>query len=138
MNEIFPEGAERRFDLHTVRREGEIMHVCFCGNLTLGNVKALAELQQAIVDEFGYLLLLMNVHEATGIDMAARKYSTEWGTKYAGAVFSAAYGAHPMVRGMLNLMSRATEVFSRRSSKLSFFDTDAEARAWLLKQIPRE
>lgn len=113
------------------------MHVTFRGNLTLVNVKPLVELQQALVDELGYLLLLMDVRASTGIDMAARKYSTEWGQRYVGSVFTAAYGAHPVVRGMLNLLSRATEIFSRRSAKLAFFERESEARAWLLTQIPR-
>ncbi len=121
-------------DTHHVRREVPLLHITVRGNLTLANMTALVELYQALVEEQGFLLLLMDVHDSTGMDMAARKIVTGWSAAHAKRVWSGVVGANAFVRATMNMFNRAAKAMGKSEPGLMFFADEAAARAWLLER----
>lgn len=121
-------------DKHHVRREGPLLHIIVQGNLTLANITAMVDVYQALVEEQGFLLNLMDVHQSVGIDMAARRMATEWSARNAKRVWSGIVGAKPIVRTTMNMFNRAAKVLGKSEPGLNFFADEAAARVWLLER----
>lgn len=137
MNQPFPEGATRRIDEHVLRREGEVLHVTVQGNLTGTNMTAFVAVYQQLLDEQGFLLILMDVRDSTGMDMAGRKVVTAWAGKHSTTLCSAIVGANVVIESTMNIFNRAVRVLSGKAPGLMFFSEEVAARTWLLAQIPR-
>jgi hypothetical protein len=130
------EGTLFEFDQHRVRREGPLVHVIFRGNLTESNTRGLLDVYQAAVDEHGLVLILMDVRESSGMDMAARKLATSWSSGRAKQIWAGVFGANAILRTTINMFNRAARVLSRDKSEpgLMFFVDEPAARVWLFER----
>lgn len=131
-------GTTIQIDTHSLARDGSILKVSARGQLTFEqNIQVLSH-YEAILDEQGYVLIVLDVEEARGIDMHARKASAEWGKAYVDRCRCAVVGAPFFVRVVLEMMNRATNVLARSTKRVlvGFFATEEEAREWLLAQVP--
>jgi hypothetical protein len=130
-------GTSIQIGTHILQYDGRILSATFRGDLPLAqNLEILAQ-YQALVEHHGYVLILMHVAESTGIDMNARKAAAEWGKTYHERCRSAVVGAPFVIRIVLELMNRATNLLSGQIGALKFVATEEEARGWLLAQIPK-
>lgn len=74
--------------------------------------------------------VLMNNSELENIPPKTRKIIKEQGSKFSGWKKLAIYGARPAVKVLGNLIVRLMP----QSGPIKFFDTEAQARAWLVKE----
>ena len=128
-------GTSIQIGKHILEYDGVVLKVVFHGYLPLAQDLEVLAQYQAIIEDRGYTLILLQVAEATGIDSAARKAAADWGKIYNVRCRSAVVGAPFVVRVALELMNRATNLLSRQTTPLGFFATEEEAREWLLAQI---
>ena len=131
-------GTTIQIGTHVLAREGRFLTLFARGVLNLEQNLEILGQYQAVVDDQGYALVVLNVEEAHGIDMHARKAAAEWGKEYVDRCRCAVVGAPFVVRVVLDLMNRATNALSRSTERpqVGFFATAEEARQWLLAQIP--
>ncbi|MDI1445194.1 STAS/SEC14 domain-containing protein [Polyangium sp. 6x1] len=123
--------------LHQVKREGPIVHAVMRGNTSLLEMQTLVSIYEATVDEFGYLLILLDMTSAGDLNTPARKHVTEFVQKHTNVLASAIYGASFYIRITLELISRGVRVLSQETPAISFHPTEAEARRWLAEEVPR-
>jgi len=122
---------------HRLRLEGDILRIDVVGNIDAVTIPQILAVYQSCIDRFGYLLLVMDVQQSTGIDLAARRSAVEWGKSYAAVQSVAVVGAPLPLRIFLGLMNRATHLLSKEHApQMSFHQTDAEAQTWLDAQRP--
>jgi len=119
---------------HSIFREGPLVHVTMRGNLTLPEMTAFVEVYDALIEELGYAVILMDVHGSTGMDLPARKLGTLWAGTNAMRHWSAVFGANALVRTMMNMFNRAARVLGKSAPALMFFADEASARVWLLER----
>ena len=131
-------GTSIQLGPHDLARNGPILEIRVHGELTLAQTLELLTHYEALLEEQGYVLILLDVAKASGMDMPARKASAEWGKKYNDRCRTAVVGAPFVIRIAIELMNRAANVLARRPSNvaLGFFETEVEAQHWLLAQIP--
>jgi len=77
-----------------------------------------------------HLFLYIDVHAASGIDSRARKRISDL-TKARPYTASAVVGASFPIRVAIELIVNAARLLVKDATETRFFDTDAEARAWL-------
>ncbi len=132
------DGTSIQIGTHSLARDGSIVKMTMCGELTLEQTLEILAHYQALLEEQGYVLIVLDVAQARGMAMPARKASAEWGKTYGDQSRSAVIGAPFVIRTAMELMNRAANVLARRSRSvpLGFFATEDEARSWLLSQIP--
>ncbi len=120
-----------------LRLDEDVLHVRCVGGLDLPQVKQLLVVYEQCIGQFGYLLLLLDVERSTGMDMAGRRYGSEWAKNYTAVQSMAVYGAGSIVRGMLTMLNRATFLISRgKQAAMEFVATEELGRQWLQAQRP--
>ncbi len=129
-------GTSIQIGTHILQYDGLILTVTSRGDMRLAQQLEVLSQYQALVEHHGYVLILVHVGEATGMDMNSRKAAAEWGKTYQVRCRSAIVGAPFVVRVALELMNRGATLLSGQMSPLKFFATEEEARQWLLAQIP--
>ncbi|MDC3958791.1 STAS/SEC14 domain-containing protein [Polyangium jinanense] len=121
---------------HRVQREGPIVHVSIRGNTSLTEMQTLVSVYQATVDEFGYLLILLDMRASGDLTTPARKHVTEFVQAHPTKIASAIYGTTFYLRITLELISRSVRVLAHHTPAMAFHATEAEARRWLAAQVP--
>ncbi|MDI1478895.1 hypothetical protein [Polyangium sp. y55x31] len=122
--------------LHRVQREGPLVHVAIRGNTSLPEMQTLVGVYQATFDEFGYLLILLDMTTSGDLTTPARKHVTEFVQAHAMQLAAGVYGASFYLRITLELISRSVRVLSRQTPSVSFHAEEANARRWLAEQVP--
>jgi hypothetical protein len=123
---------------HRLQLTDDILRIEVAGNLDVPRIDSILAVYQSCIDHFGYLLLVMDVHKSTGMDMAARRKAVQWGKDHVAVQRTAVVGAPFALRIFLGLMNRATQLLSQApSSELTFCETEEQARAWLATQRPQ-
>jgi hypothetical protein len=88
-------------------------------------------LQDQLALQVGYALELQDCSQITTFTAEARRSFFEWNRKrqYPGAV--AIVGASFVLKTMAMMLFRAVKLIVTVAAEMEFFDTEAEARAWL-------
>lgn len=81
--------------------------------------------------QFGYRLALFFARETTTITPDARRLMSEWETSRREPAVGAIVGANFRARTLVGLLSRAVVIINAQAPQMNFFDTEAQARAWL-------
>jgi hypothetical protein len=85
----------------------------------------------------GYRFFLYQAREATTITHEARRLLAQWSIARRAPTAGAVAGASFATRTVAQMLIRAADLLANRPTDRRFFDTEAEARAWLDKQRPR-
>lgn len=136
MSLAIADGTRIEVGMHTLSREGPVLHVVTRGDILLPDIEQMLAQYEAMIAEQGYALILIFAERETNMAMNSRRMATEWGGRRGHCVRSAIYGASFFMRTAIELLNRATSVLTRNAPRIAFFATDKEARAWLLAQIP--
>ncbi|TKC91870.1 hypothetical protein [Polyangium fumosum] len=123
--------------LHAVVREGPLVHLVIRGNTSLAEMQAMVRVYEAALDEAGYLLILLDMTDAGGLNTPARKHVTDFIKAHAEVIAAAVYGASFSLRITLDLMSRSIRALSRRTIEVTFHASEVECRRYLAAQVPR-
>lgn len=125
-----------RIGPHTLVVEEDIARMTFVGDIEAVRMEEVLAILDGMEQRHGRIGVLADVSALRSVTAEARKRGGAF-TKTHFIFATAIYGANPAVRTVITLLSRATELFSRRRSNVGFFTTEAEALAWLQRQ-PRE
>ena len=130
-------GASVQVGTHIIQREGPITRVIMTGPITVEHVQRFLAEYQAMIDEQGFVLIMMDMREGGDMAMPARRLASEWGSKRGHCVRSAVFGAPFFIRNAIELLNRAARVMTGNAPKITFVRTYEEARDWLLAQVPQ-
>lgn len=130
-------GASVQIGTHTIQREGPITRVIMTGPIAYEHIQRFVEEYQGMIDEQGFVLIMMDMREGGEMAMPARRLASEWGSKRGHCVRSAVFGAPFFIRNAIELLNRAAKVMTGNAPKITFVRTYEEARDWLLAQVPQ-
>jgi hypothetical protein len=130
------DGTSVPIGTHTLARKGLLLKFTLRGPINLEQTNAQLAHYQAILEEQGFVLVVLDVTKGGRMAMPARKASAEWAKTYGHRSRTAVVGAPVMIRTAIDLINRAANVLAKRKVPLGFFATEEEARRWLIAQIP--
>lgn len=117
-----------------VQVEGDLVVVRTSGTIDESVARYIGALHDELAVSIGYALELQYCHESTTLTHEARHSYFKWNRKrqFPGAV--AVVGASFATKTMAMLLTRAVKLAVVAHTEMKFFDTEAEARAWLDEQ----
>lgn len=136
MSQALTSESSRQVGPHVLKREGPITRVTMGGVISYEHMLQFLEEYQAMIDEQGFALIMMEMGTGGEMGMQARRVASEWGSKRSHRVRSAVVGASFFLRSGIELLSRAAKLMTGNGLKVTFVQTQEEARAWLLAQVP--
>jgi hypothetical protein len=122
---------------HLVRLDGDILCICVRGAVELSEMVCITVLARELYERHGYALILCDATDAKSPTMETRRYQHEQHKAQVFPSHSAVYGASTLVRSIVVLAQRATELVTGKQTPASFHKTEAEARAQLALQRSR-
>ena len=127
--------ANRQSDVGADPRDDSsgIITLRAAGVLDEERIRAICADLRGLIEAKGCAFLLVNFSDAVSIAASGRKAVLD---EFRDVRLDAAgvVGASFHIRVLSILITKALQTFTKRSHPLSFFDTEAEARAWLLEQ----
>jgi hypothetical protein len=87
-----------------------------------------------LADQYGYSLALLNASQTTTITPQARRLMAQWDASRKEPGAGAVVGASFTTKTVAKMLIRAAKLLSTSTAHFDFFDTEAEARAWLNQQ----
>jgi hypothetical protein len=91
----------------------------------------------AAARQYGYAMTLIDARKATAMSASARRTAAALNRSDPILSASAIFGANLLTRTLATLLWRAVALLTAQKSDLAFFETEAEARAWLAQQRPK-
>lgn len=126
------------FGTHRYRKDQEVIILQTHGEIRLADMEKLVSLLNEQFAEHGYSLLLSDIHGGLSIGKEARRLVLEGFLKnHADLFLNAVIGATTLSRGLIALFSGAARTLFKKNTNVHFFDTEAEARAFLDSQSRR-
>ncbi|HRI67180.1 MAG TPA: STAS/SEC14 domain-containing protein [Polyangium sp.] len=121
-----------------VRIEENMVFIRVAGSMTLADFMALSEIYQQLRRERGRFFALFDATRMDGIDREARRAlgNKKQLTDILPAV-TAIFGASFAVRTIGNMIDRARTGLGRTTTVRRFFDTEAQARAYIAQERAR-
>lgn len=129
---------EFRIGRHEVSQVDDVLIMRVRGAFSLEDAKDYVCVREAVRSQQKYLLLLIDVREATSMPPEARRYIAGAGSAtdpHNGAL--ALYGARPLIRGLLQLLFSAVTLLGKRPVFASFVSDEAAAYQFLSEQRQR-
>jgi hypothetical protein len=131
-------GAWRSLGNHKVRVEGDIVFSVWDGPSTLAEVQALHAIYERVIAERGRAYSLIDLRKAHTPPPDTRRWINDWSERYQLAAV-ACFGASFTVRTVSTLLVRAIRlVRGPIGGRVEFFETEAQARAFLASQRSRQ
>ena len=122
---------------HKVRVEGDIVFSRWQGVGSLAEIQAYHAIVERVIAERGQVYCLIDMSNTGRPTPEARQWMTEWSRRFhVNAV--AGFGASFAVRVAVTLMMRAVRFFKGSEFLTEFFETEAEARAFLAAERARQ
>lgn len=118
---------------HEVRVDGDLVWVRMVGEFDLPDIQDFFKLTERLFHEYGYALVLCDSTDGGLVTPAARRYQAE---RFKTQIFpshTAIYGANPIARALVTLMTRAAELMTGKKFPSTFHKNEAEARQTLLQ-----
>lgn len=130
-------GEWHRIGNHRIRVEGDLVFSVWDGPSTLEEIQAYHAINERVIAEHGRLFSLIDMRKAHRPPPEARKWITEWSSRFhINAV--ACFGTSFTVRTFANLLVRAIRLIKGPEGVIAFFDTEAQARAFLDAERARQ
>ena len=121
---------------HHVREEGDVLAVTFRGEFCLQEMKQFITALERVIESHGRYGGLFDMQRLDTISPEARRFAGKW-PRHGACYGNACFGAGVTARTLAALILRAVKLFSGRTSPISFFKTEQDARAWLAVQRER-
>jgi hypothetical protein len=129
--------AEYRVEHIEVRAESDLVFVRPRGSFEQEQIAALHSIVKQIKEQqHEPLFFLIDLRESAKVPPALRRMLTQMMAEFTPAAV-AVYGANAEQRGTHALLMGALTGISGRRPNDAYFDTEAEARAWLLAERQR-
>jgi len=124
-------------DTVRVRVEGDLVFIRNYRVMTLVDLEAIIEVYKRVHREHGALYVMFDCTRSEGMERAARRALTDSQSKDAFVNATAIFGAPFAIRTLANMIDRALVGLGKRSIGIKFFETEAQARAYLQKEKER-
>jgi hypothetical protein len=121
----------QRLGKHFYRIDGDMIWMFQVGQLELDEVITMFQLGYQLQDRYGYMLILGSARYALPPSAAARRYQVDQIKVRNVPSHTAIYGANFVMRTMVTLTQRATELITGQPPPMSFVKDEAAARACL-------
>lgn len=118
---------------HNVRREDDLLFFVADGPVREPDLDALILVGKQIAETHAAYWVLADVRKLTEVDAAARRRAATNPNVhlFAGA---AVFGASLVARTLITLIVRGMAMLGQSHIQLRFFDSEADARAWLTER----
>lgn len=130
-----PTGRIERIGPHEVEyREDGLLGVRYHGRITGPDMTALMLHFEELARQRGPAYILLDSNDSTGPDEAARRVMTEFGYRSVAAYARFQRGALsiPTV-ALTTLLQNAARLKGKPTTRAAVFETESEARAWLMQ-----
>lgn len=111
-----------------LRVDGDLVFARSCGPTTLDDMKLMYELNTAVFEQYGYVLVLIDCRLSTTTTPEARKYQSERLKVRIIPSHTALYGAGIVTRTTVMLMVRATELLTGKTYPVEMVSDEESAR----------
>ncbi len=129
---------ELRIGVHEAERRGDILILRVRGEFTLADAHEYIPIRNRIGAELRYLLMLVNVKNATGMAPAVRRLIAESPTPHDSVNSAiAVVGAGSILRALFQLLFSAISLIGKRPVFPGFFGSETEALTFLDEQRER-
>ena len=122
---------------HWVRVEGDLVMLRVKGVISQNDMIEFMRFQAKIRREQGWVFMLYDSRENTGLDPAARKYATDYASSESRVDAAASFGAPFSMRVLVNMLNRASVLLGKKGTPVNLFETEAEARRFLESERQR-
>lgn len=109
--------------------EDDVLYVRSQGTFELSDMERLMTAGDELAARYGYLLLLIDARQATGLSAAARKYQSERLVNKLHPSYTAIHGAATAVRLLSDLVQRGIALITGKTYPVGFYKDEALARA---------
>ncbi len=111
-----------------LRVDGDLVFARSCGPTTLDDMKLMYDLNAAVVENFGYVLVLIDCRLSSTTTPEARKYQSDRLKLRIVPSHTALYGAGIVTRTTVMLMVRATELLTGKTYPVEMVGDEETAR----------
>lgn len=125
MIERTPVGSHRLF------QDGALLVFENHGTFALPEATQATMVYSEIIEQHGYLLLLLDFTHAGDVDPKSRRHLVEWGKQNVHRSCMAAFGGNIVFRTTFRLIINAIRLLSSQPLTARFCSDRAEAQAWL-------
>jgi hypothetical protein len=115
---------------HRFRVEGDLIYSVWDGPSTLAEIQAANAMIERVIAEHGRAFCLHDMRKAHRPPPDARQWLTEWSARVKVAAV-ACFGTSFTVRTFATLLVRAIRFLKGPEGILEFFETEAQARAFI-------
>lgn len=120
---------------HWLRRDGDAVFWRVLGDIDLDEMHGYLLLGERVIAEHGRTFLLMDTAHARSVSAEARRFQAEWlRTHDASRGRTVLYGASVMLRALMLLIVRTSQIFAKQTPRIDVVASEREALAWLAAQ----
>lgn len=124
--------------LHRLEIDGDLMHWEAHGALDVDDLRKIIAIGEELSARYGRYYSLIDARQGITVTPAARRYSAEWERSHRGPrAFTVIFGANPVLRALVTLLNRATELVLGRAPEVVFVKSEPEARAVITQDRAR-
>jgi hypothetical protein len=116
---------------HRLFRDGPLLFYEQHEFFTLADAQTSTVLYTQIIEEEGYLLLLLDFRKGGAVDADVRRHLAHWAKANAEHCCIAAVGGNFVLRTTLTLVLTAARVLGGRQLQVQFFSTTEAGQTWL-------
>lgn len=118
---------------HFVRVEEDTLLICFVGDMSLAETRAITVIQEEILAKNGHLFAITNLDKAGRFSPEGRRHLAAWNKKFAVSGV-AQYGGSRVAQVMAILMLGAIRAFGGNVPEMKYVNSEDEGRAWIAAQ----
>jgi len=116
---------------HRLFQDGPILLFENQGDFSFPDAAQATAVYSEIIQQHGYLLLLLDFTHAGNVDLQSRRHLVEWGKQYVDRSCIAVFGGNIVFRTTFRLVINAIRMLSEQPLTARFCNNQAEALAWL-------
>ncbi|MFO0573441.1 MAG: hypothetical protein U1A78_05555 [Polyangia bacterium] len=121
---------------HRLFRDGPLLVFEQDRSFALADAQAATAVYSQIIEEEGYLLLLLDFRRSSAADAEVRRHLAHWSKDRAARLCIAAVGGNFFLRTTLTLIVTAARLLGGRPLSVQFLATPEAAQAWLQQRGP--
>lgn len=119
---------------HRLFRDGPLLIFENHGNFSLAEAERATAVYSQIIQEEGYLQLILDISDSHEVDGRTRKHLADWGKVHSAQATVAAVGGNLVFRTTFSLLINAIRLISEQPLRVHFCRDRSEARTWLAAQ----
>ena len=113
--------------------DDDVLCMRIVGEIGLAEMRMMIDMTDRLLARHGYILVLADAKQATGVHRDARKLQAERAKRPMGPNHAAAYNINGITRTVATLMQQGISLITGKSYPISFHRDEAEARVTLAK-----